>query len=214
VYLQQKCDAKRPCSTCVDTNKAEECIYDRPRIVHHPQTRKILPATANALSLVFASETGPQSSSASSPKTLVTKEGDPTSRPESQPSSFTPSGPSGSTIGVESASFELPAPPFEETPIAPDFENPLPPRDPPDASSSELVLWGSTPKQHPYDSHSTLSFISSLRFPKIPPALHVPLSFLGEPNIQISHTTTGELELTLWVSCWLLLTVIPTDIGA
>ncbi|KAF9644913.1 hypothetical protein BDM02DRAFT_3121127 [Thelephora ganbajun] len=112
----------------------------------------------------------------------------------------TPSGPSGSTLGPTPINSDLSLPSSEEShlPITPDLRGPLPPRTPPIATSSDLVLLrGNAPKKHSYDNHSTLSFISSFLFPKVSPAPHVPLSFLGEPNLQISHMTPGELELTL-----------------
>lgn len=167
-------------------------MYDGPRTCH-PQTRKILPATDNAISLVYRNESGVRDS-AENPSA---NEGDLISPPlvDQQLTSFTPSGPSG---------FDLPPSAFEELPlaIAPDFGNFLQPGIPPTAStSSDLDLFrGTTPKQRSYEDLCIRSLISSTLFqkPKIPPAPHIPLSFLGESHTRISHTTP-ELELTLWV---------------
>jgi hypothetical protein len=218
--VQQKCDARRPCSTCVDAKKKPgECVYDGPRTCH-PQTRRILPATANAFSFVYRHESGgvQRLSGASLDETSFVDEGDDLiSRPTNQRlTSVAPPGPSGSTA---SNSFDLSPPSFEDLPLAitHDFGDFFPPPGvPPTASSSDLVLFqGNSPKQDSYEDLCIRSFISSVLFqkPKVPPAPHVPLSFLGEQNTQISHTTP-ELELSLWVSGPFLLPMACADFGA
>lgn len=112
---------------------------------------------------------------------------------------FTASGPSGSTRGLASSSFDLSLQPFKEpvSKITTDFGGALQPGAPPVVSPSALVLWrGNATGQPSYEDQCIVSIISSTMFPKIPPAPHVPLSFLGEQNIQISHTTP-ELEMAL-----------------
>ena len=112
---------------------------------------------------------------------------------------FTSSGPSGSTRGLASSSVDLPLPPFEGpiSGVTTDFGGALQPGAAPVVSPSDLVLWrGNSTGQPSYEDQRILSVISSTLFPKMPTVPHVPLSFLGEPNIQISYTTP-ELEMAL-----------------
>lgn len=112
---------------------------------------------------------------------------------------YTSSGPSGSTRGLASSSFDLPLLPFEGpiSDITTDFGGALQPGAPPVVSPSDLVLWrGNSTGQPSHEDQRILSVISSTLFPKMPTVPHVPLSFLGEPNIQISYTTP-ELEMAL-----------------
>ncbi|KAF9783456.1 hypothetical protein BJ322DRAFT_153418 [Thelephora terrestris] len=189
---KKKCNAERPCSGCVDAHKPEECVYDRPR-KFHPQPRRILPATTNSLPLVYRSGSGSfqVDSSASLPESLFTTKEGLMGLTGNQPStSFAPAGPAGSA----SSGFDPSPLSFEEPvlAIAPYFGDALPSGVLPVVNCSDLVLWQGQPS---YEDQCALSVVSSALFPRIPPAPHVPLSFLGEPNIQISHTTP-ELEMT------------------
>lgn len=145
-----------------------------------------------------------QRASASGAGTIVVEEGKLISQLGDQRfASFTPTGPSDPTLGFALTDFDLSLSSLEELPltIAPDVGNSCPLGAPPVVGSSDLVLFrGNSPKQDSYEDLCVRSFISSLLFqkPKVPPAAHVPFSFLGEPNTKISHTTP-ELELTLWV---------------
>ena len=162
--------------------------------------RKILPATARVPPVVHGNEDGLQSSRSSSHGSLM--KGDPISQSvdEHLANSFTPSGPlSGSTPVLVSGNSELCPPPSQEPPpITADLCEPSPFGAPQVVISSDLVLLrGNTPDQYSYDYHSTATLVSSLVLPKIPPTLHVPLSFLGEPGLQVSQMTPRELELSL-----------------
>ena len=113
---------------------------------------------------------------------------------------FTPSGPcSGSTPELASGNSELCPPSSQEPPpITADLCEPSPFGASQVATSSDLILLrGNTPDQYSYDYNSTATLVSSLVFPKVPPKLHVPLSFLGEPGLQVSRTTPRELEMSL-----------------
>ena len=198
-FPKQKCDARRPCSTCVDAKKPEECVYDGPPSAgaYHPKTRMILPTTADPLSRVHGSDGGldlPSGFDAET-ETLVMDEEDLSSQPST---SFAPPVPSGSTPGFPSTSFDFSPPSFEELPltVTTHFGAFQPPGATPIASPSDLVLF--TPKPDSYEDLCVRSFVSSIFFQKsgVPPFPHVPLSFLGEPNLQISHTTP-ELEMAL-----------------
>ena len=178
--------------TCVGAKRAAGCIYDGLRICQF-RTRKILPATAAVPSFAHGNENGPQSSSSSSSGTLSIHENGINRPVNPHLTSFTPPRP----CGLTSTNLDLP-PLSSEVPITPNMGDPLPPGAPPVAIPSDLVPWGrNTPKQSSYDNRFTMSFISSLLFPKVSSAPHVPLSFLGEPHLQVSHTTSGELELSL-----------------
>lgn len=194
----QRCDAKRPCSTCVNARKTEECIYDGPRTCH-PQTRKILPATPNSLSLVYASGSVPRNSSESQLEDPPACKSDSIGHPVNQRlTPLNPPGPPGLPLELVPTGFDLSLPAFEDPlVIAPDLGDPLVPSALPVSIPSDLVPFrGSTPTQYSYEDRVILSLLSSVLFPKVPPVPHVPLSFLGDRNLQISHTTS-ELEMTL-----------------
>lgn len=162
--------------------------------------RRILPAAdPNARSLVCRHE--------SEAETLFTNGGDLTgtsrlgNQAQEMKDSFAPSDPPGSTIGLAPTGLGFPLPSLEEEvplAIAPNFQSP---GVQPATSPSDLVLFqGNVPKQDSYEDLCIRSFLSSALFerPKVPRTPHIPLSFLGEQNSRISHTTS-ELELTLWV---------------
>jgi len=199
-YSQQKCDAKRPCTTCIEASKEGECIYDGLRVCQY-QTRKILPAATGALPLVYKTESGSHGFGSPSPETPPMSEGAVVSRAaDSSLTSFTPSSSCEPIFEFTSADFNLSPSPSEESPssVASDRSDPPPLLGSPVATSSELVLLrGTPPKQYSYDDSPNLSFIPSLLYSKTPRAPHVSLSVLGGPNLQVSHTTPGELGLTL-----------------
>ena len=174
---QQKCDAKRPCTPCVDTDKTVECIYDNLGPCHH-QIRRILPRSG-------AREDRSQGSGSSSFETLSAVEEGVIRRPANSPStSVAPSGHCGSTLGLTSTDFGQ---------SSASSELPLPV-----ATSLDLVLSREAAlNRNSCGNPATLSFISPLLFPKVSPVPHTPLSFLGEPNLQVSGTTPRELELML-----------------
>ena len=167
----------------------------------YPQTRKILPAIVTTLSSARGNGSGSQSSGSSSLGTSSRDE-DMNNRPVNPRLVWeTPSGPCTPKPGWTSSNSGLSLPPSEEPPlpIMPDLGDHLPLDVPQVATPSSLVLirGNANPKRYTYDNRSNISFISSIPPPKVFSTPHVPLSFLGEPNLQISHTTPGELELTL-----------------
>jgi hypothetical protein len=160
---------------------------------------------------VYRSEGGPHSSSASLTDTSRANEEDPTSPSVNQELIlFTPAGSSGSMQELVLTDFDS----FQDLPVVTpsDFGGFPSSGAPPVASSSSDLVFsrGNSHGQRSYEDQ-ILSVISSALFPGIPPPPHVPLSFLGEPNIQISRTTP-ELEMTLWVTDPLLLVVFCADV--
>ena len=74
---------------------------------------------------------------------------------------------------------------------------------PREGSNPEMQLVpsrGESPKLHQPAKISTFSFLSSLQFASIPRPLHTPLSSLNPEHLQISETTSSELDLSLCVS--------------
>lgn len=161
--------------------------------MYHPRVREILPATSTSLPLVHVDESG-RSLSLPLPAASLLGDVNPTGLQENGLASCPPSGPSGSTCGFTSASTDLALPFFEEPPLAitPYFGGP-----PSSDALSDPALWqGHTPRQISYMDQYILSVLASSPFPKVTRPLQVPLSFLGAPNLQISHTTP-ELEMAL-----------------
>ena len=194
--------------TCVGAKRTAEYIYGGLWICDF-RTRKILPAAAAAPSFAHGDENGAQSSSLSLSETLFTHE-DGISRPvNSHLTSFTPSRPRGPTLGLTSVN---PSPRSSEVPITPNLGDPLPPKAPPVTASSDVPLGRSTPKQYSYDNRSTMSFVSSLLFPKVSPAPHVQLWFLGEPNYKslIRPQGSWNYHCEFWIS--VCETVVGTNI--
>jgi len=136
----------------------------------HFRTREVLPAAA-ALPFAHGNKDGSQSSSSLSSETLFIREGA-ISRPVNPHlTSFTPSRPCGPTPGLTSTNFDL-SPPSSEAPPVPVTPN---------------LTWGLPTAQSPA-SCDLLGRPSGWK-------PHVLFSFPGEPQLQVSQMTPGELEL-------------------
>jgi len=186
----QRCDGKRPCTTCVNGERGTECTYKiwqrsrragasafpvRREIASHPPTAHTLPSQPPATEFSF-SELLTHSSLNIPLLTL--------------------------SDSSESASSLLPPPP----PRAP-YERPL-------AASShvhgEMVLGPPSDfsvARHTHDTTecllrptvSSFTVLPSIHFQTIPPPFPVPLSLVPPERIQISSNAGGDLDMTLYV---------------
>ena len=182
----QKCDGKRPCTTCVIGKDGVRCTYE-------PRQRSPRIST-NAHSASRENTSGPQSvlklPSNMSADWFSTFE--PLARPSSDVPLLTWSGPD------EPAS-SLPPPP----PLIP-YERPLSPssRIPVLGSSSDIPVVRDTHGTAgcvPCHTVSSFTLLPSLHFQTIPRPLRVPLSLISPEHAQISPIAGGDLDMTLYV---------------
>ena len=170
----QKCDAKRPCTTCTLAHAISGCIYDDEK---DPQPEGFLPSSSTDGLL-----SGQRLSGAGTV-------GVPTVIPTYPPAQLNPT-PSTSDITRAVA---------YEPPILRVFtDDQVPPRP---SSGLVLVRRNSLGQRIPLDSNPSISIASSFMFPMIPPELRIPLSFLGEEKLQVQYSSTEatDLDLKLYV---------------
>jgi len=194
--ILQKCDAKRPCTTCTNCGGESGCFYDESRTPHvNPQP---LSNTARSFPLSDEDVPGPSSDGPSSQLLLDTPEevadssgtsglqiGSPT-----RMSSDAPSSSSTDPVGWDLAKLPSLSHPFQgsgsfdprgtERDLRSEPRRPTNPPSPPSASMR-------------------LSVLPSLRLSIIPRPIHTPLSFFPPENFQVTGTTPGTLEMSLYV---------------
>ena len=170
----QKCDAKQPCTTCIDADIAPECEYEtvnsRLRLSGEPQFvlwHKPCPSSSSDSSSQGCWDTGEAVPEfpANPPVTTVTQ--------------------------------FLPAPP-ERALIRPLGSAGLPPNTPPEPRPLTTDEVGT--HNPPRITLPPFSVLFSLMFPSILPEPHFTLSLLGAERLQLSDVALGELDMKLYVS--------------
>jgi len=168
----QKCDAKQPCGTCVDTNRALECEYEtagvQPRLPGHAQ-------------FLFWNELFPSSSRDSFRGRWGTR-------------GAVPESPANSSVATVTQLLPEAVPPAPAL-IPPLSCGGLSPGAPPEPQSSTIEE-----SRTPRVTLPPSSVLFSLMFPSIIPEPHFTLSLLGTERLQLSDVALGELDMKLYVS--------------
>jgi len=188
--IPQRCDALRPCTTCVNAGGGSGCFYDEMRTPHH--VIRSLPSAAHSFPFLDGAEPGPSNAGSFSQWSLEEDVVDLELRTDSPDSSYSSSPDS---VVLE----ELP----ETTEVT--------------SSSHELrdswpIISGGTKRGvqsrpwHPLPSTSSrYTVLPSLRLPIVPRPLHTPLSFFPPENFQVAGVRPGDLEMSLYASPIVLL---------
>ena len=164
----QKCDAKRPCTTCVLAHAISGCTYDDEK---DPQSEDILPSRSTD-----APPSGQHPSGAGTAKIP---------RATYPPAQLNPT-PSTSDI-TRVVAYEPPI-----------LRVPTDDQAPPGPSSGLVIVRRNSPGQRiSLDSNPSISIASSFMLPIIPPELQIPLSFLGEERLRVQYSETEATDLDL-----------------
>ena len=194
MYAQiiQRCDAGRPCTTCVKSGDESGCFYEELRTSYHVPIHPLPYATHGFL---FSDEDALADGSFPQRPLGRTEEvvepsanlGLQIGRPD--PSAFS------SVRPVERDLVKLPS-------TSRAFRDPRPP-----VSGKNDVRYGlQCPKNLLSPSPSSrLLILPALRLPTIPRPLRTPLSFFPPENFQVSGETSGNLEMSLYASLIALL---------
>ena len=185
----QRCDGRRPCMTCVNRERGDECTYE-PRQRPHGANSSTLPISNETVSHPLTVRTLP-----SKPPAVGFSSSDSPTRPLLGTLHLTWSNSS------ESAS-SLPPPP----PLAP-YERSLALSSRVqgemalDPSSDVAVVQDiqSTTECVPHPTVSSFTVLPSIHFRRIPRPLLVPLSLIPPEHAQLSSNAGGDLDMTLYV---------------
>ena len=183
----QRCDGKRPCTTCVDGERGAECTYE-PRQRSHRASASALPVSRQTTSHPRNARTLPSEPPAS---------GFSFSGPLTRPSLSVP------LLTLSKSSSKSPSSLLPSTP-------PLSPYEPPLAPSSRVcseILPGPSPDLSVVGrTHDTTEFIlssftilPSIHLQTIPRPLPVPLSLIPPERVQVSPNSGSDLDMTLYV---------------
>jgi len=168
----QKCDAKQPCTTCVDANRAPECEYesagDQPRLLGRSQ-------------FLFWNGFYPSKSRDSFQGRWAAREAVPES-PANQPVA---------TVTQFLPEAAPPAPALIRTLTCGGLSPGAPPEPQPCSIDESRTAWITLPPS---------SVLFTLMFPSIIPEPHFTLSFLGAERLQLSDVALGGLDMKLYVS--------------
>ena len=192
----QKCDAKRPCKTCVHGDRSDGCVYESRWRPH--------PIGVSVFSISHDSKSGTISARTSPSQTSVDWFSEPPTSPSPELPLLTWSDYS------ESAS-----------PISPSVA----PRERPSKPTTRL-LWEPSPRIHnevalvppsnvsvvqkihvervPRRNGSSFTVLPSIHFQTIPRPLRVPLSFVPPEYVQLSSVAEDDLAMSLCVFLRLL----------
>jgi len=187
----QKCDGKRPCTTCIDRERGAECSYE-PRQRSH-RASATLPIRRETASRPLSVRTLP-------------------SKPPAIGFSF-----SGSLIRPSLGTPHLAWSDPGESASSPPLQPPLAPYERSLASSSRVhgrALGPSPDVSATQDIHSTgyvprttvssFTILPSIHFRRIPRPFPVPLSLIPPERVQISSNAGGDLDMTWYVLFWVL----------
>jgi len=170
--LTQKCDAKRPCTTCLKARGVSECIYDSEKL---PQSAGVYPVRRTG------GHSSGQDNGDGSPVDITTL------TPPHPPAKRSPTASNSDT--AEAVTHELPTPQMLEA--GQDQVS--------HGRSSELVRVrrNSSGRRVSQDSNPSISAFSSFLLPTIPPEPWVPLSLLEAERLQAqtSLMTAEDLDL-------------------
>ena len=182
----QKCDAKRPCTTCVNWDKGTECAYEQPR-----------PVGTDALSVPPDNASGYLNARTSSFQTSA--DGLPFREPPIDPP---PDHPAPARPGpYESASPpSLSSAPYMRRPSRP---TPRLPQDPPPfLRNSTVPRPSSSPVIHEIMERDSspvgppFTIPISIQFRTIPRPLRTSLSFAPPERVQVSCVSRSDLDMT------------------
>ena len=188
--ILQRCDALRPCTTCVNAGGGSGCFYDEMRTSHH--VIRPLPSTAHSFPFLDGSEPGPPNAGSFSQWSL---------------------GEDAVDLGRQTDLLDSSDSPYTD-PVARDD---LPATTKVTSTSHEsrdsrLIISGRTendvrsgPRPPPPFTNSRYFVLPSLLLPIVPRPLHMPLSFFPPENFQVAEATSGSLEMALYVSFIVLL---------
>lgn len=193
--ILQKCDAKRPCTTCINCGGESGCFYEELRIPHH--VIPPLPSAARVFPFSDGDVLGPPSDGQCSYRLLSKAER--VTVPSENP---------GLRVGRPVRSGPDPKLYFSSTdPVERDLSQ-LPSTSHTSRGSGSLVHGGTrhdvqSGSQYPTDplspsTSSRLLVLPSLRLATIPRPLHTSLSFFPPENFQIAGETPGNLEMSLY----------------
>lgn len=170
----QKCDAKRPCTTCISAKNISECIYDSEK---HPQSAGVYP--------VHRADGHPSGQEPGGASPIKTPAVTPTDLPVEQ--NLIP--PTSDAIEVathDSSALQTPEGGQDQIPHV---------------RSSGLVrvqVRGNSSGLHVSpDSSLSISAILPFLFSKIPPEPRIPLSFLGGEKLQIQTSEAAATDLDM-----------------
>ena len=184
-HIPQKCDAKRPCSTCVKADGGISCFYEELRTPGHVirSLEALNPAAAIPDSDGLPGTWGDDLEHVSS---LLRDEAAETG------------GQSQSLHNLQTGS-SVPDPPGRDPTKLPSLSHRLLGSEPSETSLAVRPRPRHTLLHHSASS-SRLSVLPSLRLPIIPPSPYGPLSFSCPENFQVAGEASGNLEMTLCAS--------------
>ena len=185
----QRCDAKRPCATCVNSGGGSGCSYQEPRTPYRHHV--IVPVPKTAQSFPFSDEGTPGPSSIGSVSRWLIDRSKEVAEPSANPGSQIdhPARSDPEPVGQD----QLPA-----TSKVSSTSHAL-------SSASggirhDVQLGPRRPPNLPPSMSSKLSILPSLRLPIIPRPLHTPLSFFPPENFQVAGEASGNFEMLLYAS--------------
>lgn len=191
----QRCDAKRPCTTCVNSGGGSGCFYQEPRTPYRHFVIGPLPKTAH--SFPYSDGDAPGPSSAGPVSQMLIGRAEDVAEPSENP---------------EPRIDHQPAP---SSPDPVEWDQPLTVSKVPSTSHAfrdcrSFVSGGiehdvqsgppRPPNLLPPSTDSNLAVLPSLRLPIIPRPLHTPLSFFPPENFQVTGEASGNLEMSLYAS--------------
>jgi len=182
----QRCDAKRPCTPCIDFDGGSECVYERSLAIQ--RTREKLPAAIQPFLFSFRSGPRPYDPAVTSDDLSLST---PDNAPSGASSPVFSSRLNSSNVSPNESS-------SSDSDTLDEFE-PHIPRERSNPGMQLVPFRGEYPMPHQPATISTFSLLSSLRFASIPRPLHTQLSLLSPEHLQISDTTPSELDLSLCV---------------
>jgi len=187
----QRCDGKRPCTTCVNGERGAECTYEPRQPPHRPNAR--------ALPVSHETTSHPRSARALPPKPPAT--GFSFSGPLVRPSLGDPLLPLSNSSESASSLLPSPSPPL------------LTPYEPPPAPSSRvcggMVLGPSPSSSVVWYTHDTMecvlrppssfTVLPSIHLQAIHRPLRISLSLIPPERVQVSSITGGDFDMSLYV---------------
>ena len=186
----QKCDAKRPCKTCVHGDRSDGCVYESRWRPH--------PIGVSVFSISHDSKSGTISARTSPSQTSVDWFSEPPTSPSLDLPLLTWSDSSESApISPSIAPRERPSKPTTRLPWepSPHIHNEValvPP-------SSVSVVQDIHVERVPRRNGSSFTVLPSLHFQTIPRPLRVPLSFVPPEYVQVSSIAENDLDMAMCV---------------
>ena len=194
----QRCDAKRPCTPCLENGRLE-CVYEQGHLLQRVARNFRVTGTIRS-PLSHESELSPCNSSFSRLTTWSSEDLSLFSQ------SLTPSS-AGCPTSSSAGSTPSPVSPGEHLVLEPETIGEFGPRIPWEGSTSEIVLFREAiprPRDHTFAVAPSFFIHPFVQPPSIPRGLQAPLSLLDPKFLQVSDTTTSELDLSLYASSFKL----------